>query len=252
MKQQSLGLKLDTRRTSKRQFLDEMEVVVPWKALLAEIEPHCRRSSTGRPPFAVETMLRIHLLQQWFNLSDLAAEEALYDIPAYRSFVGLADRDTVPDETSILRFRRLLETHDLAAKMFDAVNILLAHQGLMLREGSAVDATIIAAPSSTKNQTGERDPEMHQTKKGQQWYFGMKAHVGTDLGTGLVHSIVSTAANVADVTQADGLVRETDKDLYAARATKLQTSTPTRVPSGTWPWGRANAGSSTRVSRWAA
>lgn len=215
MKQTSLGLKLDTRRTRKKQFLDEMEAVVPWSTLLALIEPHCKRAATGRAPFAVSILLRIHFLQQWFNLSDLAAEESLYDIAAYRVFVGLSDIDTVPDESSILRFRRLLEQHELSKKMFDAVNALLTHRGLMLKTGTAVDATIIAAPSSTKNKDGKRDPEMHQTKKGKQWHFGMKAHVGVDADSGLVHTVVGTAANEHDLNVAGQLLHGQEESVHA-------------------------------------
>ena len=161
-------------------------------------------SSSGQPgrlPYPLETMLRIHFLQQWYALSDPAMEEALYDTVSMRSFAMLGGLDTIPDETTILNFRRLLETHDLARKLFNRVNAHLSRKGQSLRAGTIVDATIIAAPSSTKNQGGERDPEMHQTKKGNQWYFGMKAHIGVDDQSGLVHHVECTAANVADVTQ---------------------------------------------------
>jgi transposase, IS5 family len=215
MKQTSLGLKLDNRRTRKKQFLDEMDAVVPWRSLIALIEPHCKRAATGRPPFALETLLRIHFLQQWFNLSDFAAEESLYDIAAYRAFVGLSDIDTVPDETSILRFRRLLEQQELSQKMFDTVNALLTERGLMLKTGTVVDATIIAAPSSTKNKSGERDPEMHQTKKGNQWHFGMKAHIGVDADSGLVHTVVGTAANEHDLNVAGQLLHGQEDSVHA-------------------------------------
>ena len=148
-------------------------------------------------------MLRIHYMQQWFGLSDPAMEEALHDVPLYREFAGLGDGvSRLPDETTILRFRHLLETHDLAVDMLRVVNDILQAKGLMLRTGTAVDATLIAAPSSTKNAEGERDPEMHQTKKGNQWYFGMKAHIGVDAASGLVHTVVGTAANVSDVNVA--------------------------------------------------
>jgi IS5 family transposase len=193
--------------TRKRKFLEEMDRVVPWSELVALIEPYYPQGRTGRPPFALETMLRIHFLQQWFTLSDPAMEEALYDVPLYRQFAGLDEASRkLPDETTILRFRHRLETHKLAEKMFGLVNELLRDKGLMLREGTAVDATLIAAPSSTKNASGQRDPEMHQTKKGQQWYFGMKAHIGADADSGLVHTVVGTAANAADVTEANRLL----------------------------------------------
>ena len=207
MKQLGLGLNLSTKKTRKRVFLEEMERVVPWGALVAIVEPHCPKAKTGRPPFAVETMLRIHYLQQWFGLSDPAMEEALHDVALYRGFArldGVAAR--LPDETTILRFRHLLERHTLAPDMLRLVNDLLQHKGLMLRTGTAVDATLIAAPSSTKNIEGERDLEMKQTKKGNNWYFGMKAHIGVDAASGLVHTVVGTSANVNDLNVAGQLL----------------------------------------------
>ena len=207
MKQLGLGLNLSTKRTRKREFLDEMERVVPWAALVQIVEPYYPRAKTGRPPFGIETMLRIHYLQQWFALSDPAMEEALHDMPVFREFARLGDGVTrLPDETTILRFRHLLEKHDLAIDMLRVVNDILQAKGLMMKKGTVVDATLIAAPSSTKNAEGERDPEMKQTKKGNQWYFGMKAHIGVDADSGLVHSVVGTAANVGDVTQAGALL----------------------------------------------
>ena len=188
MKQLGLGLNLSTKKTRKRQFLDEMERVVPWDSLVQIVEPHCPRAKTGRPPFAVATMLRIHYLQQWFGLSDPAMEEALHD------------------ETTILRFGHLLERHDLAVDMLRVVNDLLSVKGLLMRTGTAVDATLISAPSSTKNAEGERDPEMKQTKKGNNWYFGMKAHIGVDARSGLVHTVAGTAANVNDLNMAGALL----------------------------------------------
>ena len=160
----------------------------------------------GRPPFPVQTMLRIHCLQLWWNLSDPAMEEELHERPLYRRFVGLEGAARMPDETTILRFRHLLEKHELAPQVLATINAGLARQGLMLKTGTVVDATIVAAPSSTKNKTGERDPEMHQTKKGNQWHFGMKAHIGVDAESGLVHTVIGTAANVNDVTQAGALL----------------------------------------------
>ena len=171
------------------------------------VEPHCPRAKTGRPPMPVETMLRIHYLQQWFGLSDPAMEEALHDVPLYREFAKLGDaRARLPDETTILRFRHLLERHNLAPDMLRLVNDLLLAKGLMLRTGTAVDATLISAPSSTKNADGERDPEMKQTKKGNNWYFGMKAHIGVDAASGLVHTVIGTAANVNDLNVAGQLL----------------------------------------------
>jgi IS5 family transposase len=207
MKQLGLGLNLSIKRTRKREFLDEMERVVPWAALLQVVEPYYPKAKTGRPPFGIETMLRIHYLQQWFALSDPAMEEALHDMPVFREFAKLGDGVTrLPDETTILRFRHLLEKHDLATDMLRVVNDILQAKGLMMKKGTVVDATLIAAPSSTKNAEGERDPEMKQAKKGNQWYFGMKAHIGVDADSGLVHSVVGTAANVNDVTQAGALL----------------------------------------------
>lgn len=215
MKQQDLGLNLSMRRTRKAVFLDEMELVVPWAELVALIAVHAPKKGTGRPPFAVETMLRIHFLQQWFGLSDLAMEEALFEVSLYRDFAGLGSTERIPDRVSILRFRHLLEAHDLGAQILAAVNATLAAKGLMLKSGTVVDATLIAAPSSTKNSTGKRDPEMHQTKKGNQWHFGMKAHIGVDAESGLVHAVVGTAANVSDVTQASRLVHGEEADVFA-------------------------------------
>lgn len=170
MKQLGLGLNLSTKKTRKREFLEEMERVVPWGVLVQIVEPHYPKAKTGRPPFGIETMLRIHYLQQWFGLSDPAMEEALHDVPLYREFAKLDSVTArLPDETTILRFRHLLERHNLAVDMLRVVNDLLQHRGLMLRSGTAVDATLISAPSSTKNAEGERDPEMKQTRKGNNW-----------------------------------------------------------------------------------
>jgi transposase, IS5 family len=207
MKQLGLGLNLSTKKTRKREFLEEMERVVPWTALVQIVEPHCPRAKTGRPPFAIETMLRIHYLQQWFGLSDPAMEEALHDVPLYREFAKVGEgMRRLPDETTILRFRHLLERHDLAPDMLRLVNDILMAKGLMLRTGTAVDATLISAPSSTKNAEGERDPEMKQTRKGNNWYFGMKAHIGVDAASGLVHTVVGTSANVNDLNVAGQLL----------------------------------------------
>ena len=181
--------------------------MVPCTVLVSIVEPYSPKARTGRPPFAIETMLRIHYLQQWFGLSDPAMEEALHDVPLYRKFAQIgAGLVRLPDETTILRFRHLLERHALAVDMLRVVNDLLQARGLMLRSGTAVDATLISAPSSTKNARGERDPEMKQTKKGNQWYFGMKAHIGVDAQSGFVHTVAGTAANVNDVTMAGRLL----------------------------------------------
>ena len=182
------------KRTRREVFLAEMDRAVPWSQLEALIAPHYPKAGGGRRPYPLSTMLRIHCLQQWYALSDPAMEEELYEIASMRQFAGLSlARGAVPDETTILNFRHLLERHDLARAIFEAVKAHLQAAGLLLRQGTIVDATIIAAPSSTKNSTGERDPEMHQTKKGNQWYFGMKAHIGVDAESGLVHSVIGTA-----------------------------------------------------------
>jgi IS5 family transposase len=209
MKQMSLatGFEKKSKRTRKRGFLDEMDLVVPWHELVTLIESHSPPKATGRPAFAVESMLRIHLLQQWFNLSDPAVEEALYDTPVFASFARLDPGiSTMPDESTILRFRRLLETHQLGLQILALVNAILTDKNLLLRHGTVVDATLIAAPSSTKNAGGERDPEMHQSKKGNQWHFGMKCHIGVDSNSGLVHTVVSTPGNEADVSHAHSLL----------------------------------------------
>ena len=218
MKQISLaatGFELAPKRTRKREFLDEMDQVIPWSELLALIAPHAPSGKTGRPPFAPEIMLRIHLLQQFFGHSDPAMEEALHDIPLYREFARLDVGITrLPDESTILRFRHLLEAHNLGPQILAAVNAVLSQRGLLLKTGTVVDATLIAAPSSTKNSTGARDPEMHQTKKGNQWHFGMKAHIGVDADSGLVHTVVGTAANAHDVTQACALLHGQETDVF--------------------------------------
>ena len=222
MKQLSLsttGFEKAPLRTRRREFLEEMNRVVPWGDLVALVAPYAPKgggAKGGRPPFPAATMLRIHFLQQWYSLSDPAMEEALHDIPLYRDFCGLdAAQTRLPDESTILKFLHLLEEHELADQILQTVNAKLAKQGLMLKAGTAVDATLIAAPSSTKNKDGERDPEMHQTKKGNQWYFGMKAHIGVDADSGLVHSVAGTAANVNDVTQAHVLVHGDEIDVFA-------------------------------------
>jgi IS5 family transposase len=202
MKQMTLaasGFEKHVKATRRAQFLAEMERVVPWAELCTLIEPVYSKGTTGRPPVGLERMLRIYFLQQWFNLSDPAAEEALYDSIAMRSFVGIdLGREPAPDETTILRFRHLLESHDLGKRLFEEVGRHLQSRGLKVATGTIVDATIISAPSSTKNKTGTRDPEMHQAKKGKQWHFGMKAHIGVDTKNKLIHSVVATAANVHD------------------------------------------------------
>ena len=204
--------------TRRERFLAEMEAVIPWERLIALIEPHYPKAGNGRQPLGVEKMLRIYFMQQWFNLSDPEAEDAIYDSESMRRFarVELGD-DVVPDETTILRFRHLLEKHRLTEVIFEAVKDLLAERRLMLKSGTIVDATIISAPSSTKNAAQRRDPEMKQTKKGNTWYFGMKLHVGTDT-KGLVHSLTTSNAAVADVTQLPQLLHGEERAIYGDRA----------------------------------
>jgi transposase, IS5 family len=215
MKQTDLGLELSMRRTRKMELLALMDSVIPWPELVAQISAVAPVKATGRPPFAHETMLRLHLLQQLFGLSDFAMEEALFETPLYREFAGFDANARLPDRVSILRFRHLLEKHKLAQHFFETVNAMLKARGLMLHSGTVIDATIIAAPSSTKNNSGKRDPEMHQTKKGNQWYHGMKGHIGTDADSGLVHSVATTAANAHDITQASELLHGEEADVFA-------------------------------------
>jgi transposase, IS5 family len=216
MKQTSLGLGTSTKRTRRREFLDEMERMVPWSELVAQIAPFMPEGKRGRPPFPVESLLRIHFMQQWFTLSDPAMEEALHDMPLFRDFSGLGGwDDRLPDESTILRFRHVLEKHNLAERIFATVNLLLGAKGLMLRSGTVVDATLISAPSSTKNASGERDPEMKQSRKGQQWFFGMKAHIGVDADSGLVHTVRGTSGSVNDVVEANSLLHGQETDVFA-------------------------------------
>ena len=212
----STGFELVTKRTRKREFLDEMNLVVPWTELTGLIQHFAPASKTGRPPFPIATMLRIHFMQQWFGLSDPAMEEALHDMALFREFAQLdAGATRLPDESTILRFRHLLEANNLATQIFATVNAKLIDRGLLLKAGTVVDATLIAAPSSTKNNSGERDPEMHQTKKGNQWHFGMKAHIGADAESGLVHTVTGTAANEHDITQAHALLHGEENVVFA-------------------------------------
>ena len=202
------------KRTRREEFLAEMEKVVPWSALEALIEPHYPKAGGGRRPYPLATMLRTYLMQNWFGFSDPAMEEALYEITPLRQFAHLR-MSAIPDETTLLNFRHVLEKHDLAPKILEAVNADLSRKGLLLRRGTMVDATIIAAPSSTKNAEKARDPEMHQTKKGNQWHFGMKAHIGVDVESGLVHTVTTTAANAADVTQTEHLLHGSEEVVFA-------------------------------------
>lgn len=203
MRQQTLadgGFEKFRKKTRKELFLDDMEQIIPWQELCKAIEPYYPKpEGAGRRPIGIERMLRIHFLQHWFDLSDPGAEEALYDSRAMRTFVGIdLGREPVPDETTILNFRHLMERYNLGDELFRLVNVYLEENGMKVARGTIVDATIINAPSSTKNKDKQRDPEMHQTRKGKQWYFGMKAHIGVDSKTTMIHSVVATAANVHD------------------------------------------------------
>jgi len=215
MKQASLGLKLTAKQTRKQIFLDQMDRVVPWAALVELIAPYYPEGRTGRPPFALETMLRVHFLQLWFTLSDPAMEEAFFDTPLYREFAQLQELSRLPDESTILRFRHRLEKHKLAGQILAIVNEVLIARGLLLKVGTVVDATLIAAPSSTKNKDGLRDPEMHSAQKGNQWHFGMKAHIGVDADSGLVHTVRGTSANVNDVVEGNALLHGEEEVAFA-------------------------------------
>lgn len=203
------------RATRRETFLTMMDEVIPWAEWVRLIEPHYYRGERGRRPRAIETMLRMYLLQVWFSLSDEGVEEAIYDSHAMRRFMRLDfSVEQAPDATTLLHFRHLLEQHQLGKALFAAQNRLFEEHGWVMRGGSVIDATLIAAPSSTKNREKARDPEMHQTRKGNQWYFGLKAHIGADAGTGYVHTVTATAANVHDLDQAGALVRDDDRFAY--------------------------------------
>jgi IS5 family transposase len=214
MKQSTLGLNLISRTTRKRQFLEQMEQVVPWKSLVELIAPFYPEGKNGRPPFPLETMLRVHFMQLWYNLSDPSMEEAFFDIPLYGRFAQLQEMGRLPDESTILRFRHRLEKHKLAEQILAIVNDLLEERGLLLKAGTVVDATLVPAPSSTKNKDKKRDPEMHSSKKGNQWHFGMKAHIGVDAHSGLVHTVRGTSGNVADVSEGNSLLHGQESDAY--------------------------------------
>ncbi|WP_029000008.1 IS5 family transposase [Azohydromonas australica] len=227
MKQQTLAMAADQeagferyRRPTRRDvFLAMMEEIVPWQELCAVIEPHYPKAGSGRPPIGLERMLRMYFVQHWFNLADDACEEALLDSTALRRFVGIdLGRERVPDGTTLLKFRRLLERHELGEQLFAAVGQVLQARGLKLGTGTIVDATIIGAPSSTKNADKARDPEMHQTCKGRQWHFGMKLHIGVDSRTGLAHRAVVTAANVHDKHPLPQLLHGNERRVYGDSA----------------------------------
>jgi transposase, IS5 family len=229
MRQMSLAQQAEFQRFAKKsrreQFLEEMEAVMPWADLLTLIEPHYPKGEQGRKPVGLGIMLRVYFVQHWFALSDPAVEDALYDSAALRRFVGIdLSRAPAPDETTILNFRHLLEQHDLCGQMLDTVNLYLSSRGIRITTGTIVDATIIHAPSSTKNQKKERDPEMHQTRKGNQWYFGMKAHIGVDSKVGIVHSLCSTAASVSDVHMLPELLHGDEKKVWGDAGYQGQTA----------------------------
>jgi len=215
----SLAYESKKKKTRREKFLEEMDQVIPWEDLIQIIEKYYPKAGNGRQPMTLEMMLRIYFMQQWYALSDPAMEDALYDIESMRRFAGIdIAADVVPDETTILHFRHLLEKHELTRKIFEKTQRYLTEKGLLLREGTIVDATIINAPSSTKNRGNTRDKEMKQTKKGNQWYFGMKAHVGTDSNTGLAHSIVVTDAAVHDSRIIDELLHGKERAVYGDKA----------------------------------
>ena len=203
------------KKTRREEFLEIMDEIIPWDEWAGVIEPYYPKGKRGRPPMGIEKMLRMYLLQIWFNLSDPATEDAIYDSYAMRKFTGIDFmKESVPDETTLCKFRHLLEEHGLNKLFFDAINRAMVQTGHMMKGGSIVDATIIDAPSSTKNADKARDPEMHQTRKGNEWRFGMKCHIGADAGSGLVHTITVTPANRHDITQAVSLIREDDEVVY--------------------------------------
>lgn len=229
MRQMSLAQQAEfqrfARKSRREQFLETMDAVMPWAELLALVEPHYPKGGQGRPPVGLAIMLRLYFVQHWFALSDPAAEDALYDSAALRRFVGIdLGRSPAPDETTILNFRHLLEAHDLCGQMLDTVNLFLASRGIRITTGTIVDATIIQAPSSTKNENKERDPEMHQVRKGNQWYFGMKAHIGVDSKAGIVHSLCSTAASVSDVHMLPDLLHGGEKKVWGDGGYQGQTA----------------------------
>ena len=228
MRQMTLAHQAEFQRYSKKtrreQFLEEMDAVMPWAELLALVAPHYSKGEIGRKPVGLEIMLRVYFLQQWFALSDPGVEDALYESPVLRRFAGIdLGRAPVLDETTILNFRHLLEAHERCGQMLDAVNQYLAGKGIRITTGTIVDATIIHAPSSTKNESRQRDPEMHQTKKGNQWYFGMKAHIGVDSKEGIVHSVCSTAASVSDVHMLPDLLHGDERKVWGNAGYQGQT-----------------------------
>ena len=206
---------LKRRKTRREMFLEQMELLIPWKRLESKIQPFYPKNGRGRQPYPLSTMLRIHCMQLFYNLSDPAMEDALYEVASMRRFAGLNIADRLPDETTILNFRHLLEKHNLGQKLFAEINQYLNSEGFILKEGSIIDASIISAPSSTKNKSGKRDPEMHQTKKGNEWHFGMKMHIGVDDALGLIHSVSTTSANAHDITESAALLHGEEERVWA-------------------------------------
>jgi IS5 family transposase len=234
MKQVSLSLNLNIKKTRKQVFLDEMEQVVPWADLVTLIAPYYPEGKNGRPPFPLMTMLRTHFMQQWFSLSDPAMEEAFFDTPLFREFAQLEEFARLPDESTILRFRHRLEKHKLAQQMLDTVNELLSAKGLLLKTGTVVDATLIAAPTSTKNKDKKRDPEMHSSKKGKQWYFGMKAHIGADAESGLVHTVRGTSGNISDIAEGNTLLHGEESVAFGDAGYQAIDKRADATPDVTW------------------
>jgi len=243
MKQSHLDLNLNVKKTRKRVFLSEMDRVVPWAALVELISPYYPEGKNGRPPFALGTMLRVHFMQQWFTLSDPAMEEAFFDVPLYREFAQLDANGRMPDESTILRFRHRLEKYKLAEQILATVCDLLVDKGLLLKVGTAVDASLIAAPTSTKNRDKARDPEMHSSKKANQWYFGMKAHIGVDADSGLVHTVKGTAGQCTTSTR--GMLCSMGKSapslLMQATGALKSALMPCPKCAGMWPCALAGA-----------
>jgi IS5 family transposase len=231
-----------SKRTRREQFLVEMEAVVPWTRLCERIEPFYPKAGNGRKPYPLPTMLRIHFLQHWFNYADEAMEEALYEMPLLTRFAGIdLGEDTIPDAGTILNFRHLLEAHELAEVLFAEVQKLLEERGLLLRRGTIVDATLIQAPPSTKNRDKKRDPEMSQTKKANQWHFGMKAHIGVDADSGLVHTVVGTTAKTADCSVLEELLHGEEGEVlgdkaYTSNERNLSASDPKTGPIWAFPY----------------
>jgi len=213
------------RKSRREEFLDEMEQVIPWSAMESLVRPHYAKAGNGRQPVGLSIMLRTYFVQQWFNLSDPGVEEALYESAVLRRFVGVdLGIAPAPDETTVLRFRHLLEKHDLGGLMLESVNVHLEAKGIRIQTGTIVDATLIHAPSSTKNASKERDPEMHQTKKGNQWYFGLKAHIGVDAKEGTVHTVCTTAANVSDMHMLPDLLHGEERKVWGDAGYQGQTA----------------------------